>query len=87
MPEHKSTKWKLISIALLTVLLLPQIGLAQQRDMASRMASMWPDFPDWPPKVGETAIDFTLKTLEGEEFTLSKYYANGPVVIEFGSFT
>jgi peroxiredoxin len=37
--------------------------------------------------VGEIAPDFTLETLDGEEFTLSEAYANRPVVIEFGSYT
>ena len=34
-----------------------------------------------PPKVGETATDFTLKDLEGEEKSLSKFLKSGPVVV------
>ena len=40
-----------------------------------------------PLVAGEGAPDFTLLTVDGEEFTLSEAYANRPVVIEFGSFT
>ena len=75
-----------VSIALLTVLLLPELSLAQQRPR-SRGGSMFDGFEERTPAPGEIAPDFTLKTLEGEEFSLSAAYANGPVVIEFGSFT
>jgi len=44
-------------------------------------------FAETTPKAGETAPDFTLKTLEGEVFTLSEAAATQPVVIEFGSYT
>ena len=42
---------------------------------------------DFGPAIGEKAVDFTLRTLEGETFVLSAAWAKGPVVIEFGSFT
>ncbi len=87
MTRKSTKKGTAISLALLVVLILPQLCLAQQRERARRMDSMWPDFPDRPPAVGEIATDFMLKTTEGEEFTLSEAYAKGPVVIEFGSYT
>ena len=37
--------------------------------------------------VGEMAIDFTLKDINGNECQLSKLLAEKPVMIEFGSFT
>jgi cytochrome oxidase Cu insertion factor (SCO1/SenC/PrrC family) len=45
------------------------------------------EFTDTKPMAGEIAPDFTLQTVDGEEFTLSEVYAEGPVVIEFGSYT
>jgi hypothetical protein len=44
-------------------------------------------FAETTPKAGETAPDFTLKTLDGEVFNLSEAAADQPVVIEFGSYT
>lgn len=44
-------------------------------------------FAETTPKAGEKAPDFTLKTLDGEVFSLSEAAANQPVVIEFGSYT
>ncbi len=44
-------------------------------------------FAETTPRAGEQAPDFTLKTLDGEIFTLSEAAANQPVVIEFGSYT
>ena len=38
-------------------------------------------------KVGETAIDFTLSDIHGNEFTLSEMLKEKPVVMELGSFT
>ena len=38
------------------------------------------------PKVGEKAVDFKVKTLEGKEVKLSDYFGK-PVVLEMGSFT
>ncbi len=75
-----------VSIALLTVLLLPQLSLAQQQQRRGG-GSMFEGFEERTPAPGEIAPDFTLKTLEGEEFSLSAAYTKGPVVIEFGSFT
>lgn len=34
-----------------------------------------------PPQVGDEAVDFTLTSLEGDEVTLSKLTADGPVVL------
>ena len=42
---------------------------------------------DFGPAIGAGAVDFTLRTLEGETFILSAAWEKGPVVIEFGSFT
>ena len=37
-----------------------------------------------PPKVGDTAADFTLKALDGSTVTLSREIARGPVVLIVG---
>lgn len=39
------------------------------------------------PNVGEQGVDFSLKTLNGEEVNLSKWCAEKPVVLIFGNFT
>lgn len=54
---------------------------------ATAQSSKFEEFPNVFPKAGDTAPDFTLKTLDGETFTLSEAYAEQPVVIEFGSYT
>ncbi len=87
MIDQQSLTWRTPLFTILALLLLPQIGSAQQQSMSERMRAMWPEFANWAPVVGETAIDFTLETLEGETFTLSEHYRYNPVVIEFGSFT
>jgi hypothetical protein len=38
-------------------------------------------------QVGEKAIDFTLKDVQGTEFTLSQLLTEKPVVMVFGSIT
>ncbi len=68
-----------LAAVLLGILLIPADSLAQ--------GNRFDEFPFTPPLVGEGAPDFTLLTVDGEEFTLSEAYANRPVVIEFGSFT
>lgn len=45
------------------------------------------EFAETSPKAGEMAPDFTLLTLDNEPFNLMEVAADGPVVIEFGSFT
>ena len=45
------------------------------------------DFPTTEPKPGDMAPDFTLKTRDGNTFTLSEAFAERPVVIQFGSYT
>ena len=37
--------------------------------------------------VGETAVNFTLKDTNGTEFRLSRFLAEKPVMMVFGSFT
>ena len=44
-------------------------------------------FTETKPMAGEVTPDFTLQTVDGEEFTLSEAYVEQPVVIEFGSYT
>ena len=61
------------------------IGLSAA-DVAAQSAR-FEQFVEASPKAGETAPDFTLKTMDGETFTLSEAYAEQPVVIEFGSYT
>lgn len=45
------------------------------------------EFTITKPLMGDVAPDFTLPTVGGGEFTLSRAYADRPVVIEFGSYT
>ncbi|MFC1530011.1 hypothetical protein ACFL41_01200 [Gemmatimonadota bacterium] len=77
----------LIPLALILAISLPVISQAQEQSRARSGRGMFAEFPEREPKVGEMAPDFTLKTLENETFTLSEAFAQGPVVIEFGSFT
>ena len=37
--------------------------------------------------IGETAVNFTLKDIKGDEYELSRLIDEKPVVIVFGSFT
>lgn len=37
--------------------------------------------------IGETAVNFTLRDTDGQEFRLSRLLAEKPVVMVFGSFT
>ena len=67
------------ALALLAILLAPSHLSAQ--------GTRFTEFTITKPLVGDVAPDFTLYTLEGEEFALSEVYANTPVVIEFGSYT
>ena len=71
--------------AVLTALLLVLPVLAPAR--ADAQGSRFDNFPEAEPKPGQQAPDFTLKTLDGETFTLSEAVARQPVVIEFGSYT
>ena len=79
MPRLRNLSRVVFSLALLVLLSAPPILYAQN--------SRFDEFTETKPLVGETAPDFTLETLEGEEFTLSEAYAHQPVVIEFGSYT
>jgi len=54
---------------------------------AAAQSRKFEEFPEVFPKAGDVAPDFTLKTVDGETFTLSEAYAKQPVVIEFGSYT
>jgi len=45
------------------------------------------EFTVTSPKAGEMAPDFTLRTVDNEEFNLMAVVAEMPVVMEFGSFT
>ena len=77
----------LAPLALILIISLPVFSQAQEQRRPRSGSGMFAEFPDREPKVGEMAPDFTLKTLENETFTLSEAYEQGPVVIEFGSFT
>ncbi len=77
----------LIPLALILIISLPVISQAQEQRRPRSGRGMFAEFPEREPKVGEIAPDFTLKTLNDETFTLSEAYEQGPVVIEFGSFT
>ena len=77
----------LVPLALILIISLPVISRAQEQRRPQSGSGIFADFPEREPKVGEMAPDFTLKTLDNETFTLSEAYEQGPVVIEFGSFT
>jgi alkyl hydroperoxide reductase subunit AhpC len=79
MPRMRGLSKVVFVLTLLSLLSTPSILQAQN--------SRFDEFTETKPLVGETAPDFTLETLDGEEFTLSETYVNRPVVIEFGSYT
>ena len=66
-------------LVLVIALLLP--------DNAQGQSARFEQFAQTSPKAGEMAPDFTLLTLENEEFNLMEAAAEKPLVIEFGSFT
>jgi cytochrome oxidase Cu insertion factor (SCO1/SenC/PrrC family) len=66
-------------VALLAFLLAPPALYPQ--------SARFEQFTETKPLAGEIAPDFTLETVDGEQFTLSEVYAERPVVIEFGSYT
>ncbi len=68
-----------VAALMLLALAVPSSLLAQGRK--------FDEFTNTHPLVGELAPDFTLPTVDGEQFTLSEAYAERPVVIEFGSYT
>lgn len=68
-----------VAFLTLVVVAMPSNALAQ--------SERFEKFAEATPKAGEKAPDFTLKTLDGEVFSLSEAAANQPVVIEFGSYT
>ena len=79
MSSHDSRlEWVITSLA--TVMFLLPLTMSAQ-------SAKFREFPNAQPKAGEMAPDFTLKTLDGEEFQLSEEVAKQPVVIEFGSYT
>jgi hypothetical protein len=53
----------------------------------SAQSAKFREFPNAKPKAGDMAPDSNLKTVDGEDFQLSKAVAEQPVVIEFGSYT
>lgn len=67
------------ALASLAPLCLPSLVSAQ--------SSRFEEFTITNPTVGDVAPDFTLQTVDGEQFTLSEAYSERPVVIEFGSYT
>ena len=64
-----------------SVLLLSSPGAVQGQ------SARFDEFAETSPKAGEMAPDFTLLTLDNEQFNLMEVAADRPVVIEFGSFT
>ncbi len=63
------------------------VGITAVPTVSQAQSARFTNFPTTEPKPGDMAPDFTLKTLDGETFTLSEAYADQPVVIEFGSYT
>ena len=70
----------------LAVALLALVTLAAPSEIFAQ-SERFEKFAETTPKAGESAPDFTLKTLDGEAFTLSEAASKQPVVIEFGSYT
>lgn len=58
---------------------------AYDRDVPEREARQ--RWLEAPPRIGDPAPDFTLRTPDGQEIRLSDLYAEKPVVLEFGSLT
>ena len=70
-----------VGMAFLVLLLISSPGPVQGQ------SARFDEFAETSPKAGEMAPDFTLLTLDNEPFNLMEVAADGPVVIEFGSFT
>lgn len=80
MTRHSTRPWfALPCLVFGLVLFLPANAQAQ--------SARFEQFAETSPKAGEMAPDFTLLTLENEEFNLMEAAAETPIVIEFGSFT
>jgi len=78
--------WRaLLSLGLITTLFCTAVPLSA--DDGAAQNRKFDVFPTAHPAPGVAAPDFTLKTLDGQPFTLSEAYADRPVVIEFGSYT
>lgn len=60
---------------------------ALSRDCQSGESPVRGDFGNAGLKIGQTAVDFTLKDTHGTEFRLSQLLAEKPVMMVFGSFT
>lgn len=52
-----------------------------------QITQMSENFGDTGLQVGEMAVNFTLKDIDGNEHRLSRFLAEKPVVMIFGSFT
>lgn len=63
----------------------PALSDALKRDCRRDPASAGPGRGGL--NTGQTAVDFTLKDVNGREFSLSALLAEKPVVMVFGSFT
>jgi hypothetical protein len=57
------------------------------RDCQLSEASAHSNFEDSGVGVGEMAINFTLRNIDGTEFKLSRFLAEKPVMMVFGAFT
>ncbi len=85
------------SLAVVAALLVAGAGFAQPEGTSRptrarpqdrpRQQAQLRTFMQRPPRIGESAPDFTLGDLEGEAVTLSDLYADRPVVLEFGCLT
>jgi len=63
----------------------PELSAVLKKDCSP--ASARGDFGNIGLQVGEVAVNFTLRDIHGAEFRLSRFLAEKPVMMVFGSFT
>lgn len=80
-------KLRVTLLCLTITLVCGAAGLAQPEAGERPVSPQEAAFLDAPPRIGEPAPDFNLRTPNGDEVSLSDLYAEKPVVLEFGSMT
>jgi hypothetical protein len=70
-----------------TALAFSLLILALSPGSAKAQSAIFEEFAVTAPVAGDMAPDFTLRTVDNEEFNLMEAAAEMPVVMEFGSFT
>jgi cytoskeletal protein RodZ len=70
-----------------TIIISEEPSLPDTLSRNCRITQESDDFDETGIAVGETAINFNLKDINGSEFQLSRLLAEKPVMMVFGSFT